>query len=102
PDPIWTPALSAQITTDTGGNFNVPAIEERFQRVGLRPGQHTTIVLSFPSSMADQAVNVSALDGGTVTLGAQGRVLPNGTFIIHYEAANAVGHYRLFVGQGDF
>jgi hypothetical protein len=94
-------ASTIQVTTDAGATFSLTAYEARFPRVGLKPGQSTTITLQFPASMAGQTITLSALDGGVLTVGNRGQIGSDGSLSVNYQAASAVGAYRIFVGFGD-
>lgn len=96
-----TGVSSVQIATDTGGVFSPRKQNKAFERVGLKPGQLTTITLQFPSTMAAQTISAAALDGGAVTLSNQGRIAADGSISMTYKAGTGVGLYRVLVNQGD-
>jgi hypothetical protein len=95
-------ASTVQITTDAGTTFTLTAYEARFSRVGLKPGQRANFTLQFPTSMAGQIITLGALDGGVLTVSNQGQIGTDGTLLMHYQAASAVGAYRIFVGFREF
>ena len=93
--------LSARIVTDSGKVFNLTLRNDRFQRVGLTPGQITNISLTFPSSMAGQIISAAPLDGGSVTLANQGAIAADGSVSLTFKAGSPVGVYRVLLSQGD-
>ena len=98
-----TGASAVAISTDSGGVLAPPKQDNRFARVGIKPGQVATITLQYPLAMAGQVFQATGLDGGKVIISSDSLTInQSGQLTFEFQAGNAVGHYRVMVYQGDF
>jgi hypothetical protein len=93
-------ALSATIDIGSGTSLEPPERNNRFERVGLNPGQVANITLQFPVVMAGQPISAEALDGGQIIFaGSALTVGSDGTLSFQFDPGTAVGTRQWRYGQ---
>lgn len=108
PVPVPTPGVAApetgpvaQITMDDGTGVTAKLRGRHSQRVLLRPGQRATVLLRYDQADAGSALDVSVMDGGTVSFpGDRNLVGPNGMVVLQFSDARDPGLYRVMVNCG--
>lgn len=108
PVPAPTPGVEvpetgpiAQITMDDGAGLTLKLRGRHSQRVLLRAGQRATVLLRYDQADARLALNVSAMDGGTVSFPAERNFVgPDGMVVLQFSDARDPGLYRVVVNCG--
>jgi hypothetical protein len=96
-------AQSDQITTDGQGIIqDDDSPTGRFEPVTVAPSATSDVALQFSTSLANKAVLVEALDGGTVGVNGESATIDaNGTLSFPFQVTDQPGVYRIIVINPD-
>jgi hypothetical protein len=100
--PIAVPGQSAApleviATNGAGRDKHLPSINGVVPMLMVRLNQVVPVTLQFPSAQAGIAVAVTPLDGGRISGGGNGLVLPTGQMLFTFSPGAMPGRYRVMV-----
>ena len=84
-------------TNGAGREKHLPSINGVVPMLMVRPNQTVPVTLQFPSAQAGTPVAVTALDGGRISGGGNGVVLPTGRMLFTFSPGAMPGRYRVMV-----
>jgi hypothetical protein len=96
PPPVG-PQLEMIATNGAGREKHLPSINGVVPMLMVRPNQVVPVTLQFPSAQAGIPVAVTPLDGGRISGGGNGVVLPTGQMLFTFSPGAMPGRYRVMV-----
>jgi hypothetical protein len=96
PSPV-EPQIEMIATNGAGREKHLPSINGVVPMLMVRPNQTVPVTLQFPSAQAGTSVAVTPLDGGRISGGGNGVVLPTGQMLFTFSPGAMPGRYRVMV-----
>lgn len=97
PEPPSPPATSLEVIARNGADKekHLFSIDGVVPMIMVRPNQTVPVTLQFPTTSAGTAVAFSPLDGGRISGGGNGTILPTGRMLFTFKPGAMPGRYRV-------